>query len=324
MKCLITGGAGFIGSYLAEYLLKENHKVTVFDDLSTGRFDNIINLLESSKFRFIQGDILDKAKLEKAISEVDLVFHLAAAVGVKYIYDNPLKSIIINIRGTENIINSCLKFSKKVFLASSSEVYGKNGRNNESFKESDEISLNPSLRWSYGATKAVNEFFAKAAHKEKGLPVVIGRYFNTIGPRQLDTYGMVIPRFVNQALKNKPITVFEDGSQVRSFIDVSDVVGATVKLMSNPKAEGEIFNIGTPSPITINNLACKIKKIASSKSRITYIPYQQVYGADFKDINYRIPNIEKLKKYIKFKSNSDLDKILKIIIIYKRNILGKN
>lgn len=318
MKYLITGGAGFIGSYLAEYLLKENHKITVFDDLSTGRFSNISHLQGSNNFKFIYGDILDEVKLMKAISEVDQVFHLAAAVGVKYIYDNPIKSIVINIRGTENVLNSCLKFSKKVFLASSSEVYSKDGRNNESFKESDEISLNPSLRWSYGAAKAVNEFFAKATHREKGLPIVIGRYFNTVGPRQLDTYGMVIPRFVNQALKNEPITVFEDGSQVRSFIDVLDVVKATAKLMKTAKAEGEIFNIGIPAPITIKKLAFKIKKIASSQSKIVYLPYQHVYGTDFKDINYRVPNIEKLKKYITFESNSDLDKILKRIVNSKR------
>jgi len=321
MKYLITGGAGFIGSYLAEYLLKRNHEVNVFDDLSTGRWSNISHLQDFASFKFIHGDILDEDKLGKAISEVDQVFHLAAAVGVKYIYDNPVKSIIINIRGTENVLNHCLEFLKKVFLASSSEVYGRDVRNNESLRESDKISLNPSLRLSYGATKAANEILAAAIHKEKGFPLVIGRYFNTIGPRQIDTYGMVVPRFINQALKNEPITVYGDGSQVRSFINVLDVVRASVKLMNNPKAEGEIFNIGSPTPITIKKLAHKIKKIVSSQSEIVYIPYKQVYGTDFQDINYRVPNIEKLRKYIKFDPDRDLEKILKKIVDFKRKMI---
>ena len=316
MKVLLTGGAGFIGSHLGELLLNKGHEVEVIDDLSTGNLENIKTLQENSKFKFHLETILNAGFLEHVIRDVDIVFHLAAAVGVSYIIDNPLKSIQINVRGTENILELAHKFDKKVLITSTSEIYGKNEQVPLSEDMDRVLGSTTKRRWSYSNTKALDEFLALAYHTVKKLPIVIVRLFNTVGPRQTGQYGMVIPRFVSQALLGKPITVFGDGEQSRCFCHVIDVIDAIYKLVNSNEAEGEIFNIGSTEEISIKELAELIKNMTDSKSEIKFIPYDEAYEKHFEDMRRRVPDTTKVNKLIGFNPKRKIKEIIKDIVDY--------
>jgi len=317
LKILITGGAGFIGSYLSEAYLKIGEEVYVVDDLSTGSLSNIGHLIPDSRFHFINDTILNRETMLELIGICDIVVHLAAAVGVKLIIDEPLKSIHTNIAGTETVLELADKFRKMVLLASSSEVYGSNSR--VPLNETDLRIYGPTqiLRWSYAATKAMDEFLALAYYRTKQLPIIVTRFFNTVGPRQTGRYGMVIPRFIGQALKNEPITVFGDGSQTRSFTYVEDVVRGIIGLIDEPRAVGEIFNIGGEGEISINDLAARILSITGSGSQIRHIPYNEAYQEGFEDMERRVPDITKIKNLIGYKNTHSLDDILAKVMEYE-------
>jgi len=320
MRVLLTGGAGFIGSHLAVRLLEEGNQVAVIDDLSTGKRDNIIGLESNENFTFYEGSILNYKLMLKLVTECDCVYHLAAAVGVKYIVEHPLDSLITNVRGTEIIFELAHVFNKKVFLASSSEVYGKNGT--RPFRENDDRILGAVTipRWGYAFSKGLDEFLAISYARERGLPVVVCRLFNICGPRQTANYGMVIPRMITQAMNNQPVTVYGDGNQVRSFTYVGDAVDAIVRLMNTPGAEGEVFNIGSPEPVSILDLAKKIKELTGSGSEIVFVPYAQAYNNDFEDMVYRVPDVSKIKTLLQFTPNCNLEEMLKAIInAYRSN-----
>jgi len=314
MKALITGGAGFIGSHLAEKLLAEKNKVFIIDDLSTGKLKNIAHLKSNSRFGYKIDTILNKKLMDGLIEEADIVYHLAAAVGVSYVIDNPLKSIEINVRGTEIVLDLASKYNKPVLVCSTSEVYGKN--NKVPFREEDDsvIGYTKLYRWSYACTKKLDEFLSFAYFREKKLPVVIARLFNTCGERQTGEYGMVVPRFVKQAILNQPITIHGDGKQKRCFSYVDDVVNGIILLMRNPKCFGEVFNIGNDEEISIEKLAFKIKGLTKSKSPVHYIPYKDAYGQGFEDMQRRVPNLSKIKRYISYSPKVGLEEMLKIII----------
>jgi UDP-glucose 4-epimerase len=320
MRILITGGAGFIGSHLAEALLENGEEVYIIDDLSTGSIDNI-NLLkekypENAHLFFYEQSILDHETMLNLIGTCDMVYHLAAAVGVQYILDNPLKSIKINIQGTEKVLELCARFKKKVLIASSSEVYGKHLH--APLVETDNLIYGPSskFRWSYAASKLIDEFFAIAYHRMNALENVITRLFNTVGPRQTGAYGMVIPRLVQQALNNEPLTVYGDGSQTRTFTHVKDVVRALITLMHTPSAIGETFNIGGTEEISIKDLANKIIDKTGSASQIELIPYEKAFAKDFEDMQRRVPGIDKIAKHTGFKPHYTLDDILAEVTAY--------
>ena len=316
MKILITGGAGFIGSHLSEKLLSMGHKISVIDNLSTGRFANIRHLLKNENFNYTIDSVLNREVLEKLIAENDLIYHLAAAVGVKYIIDNPLLSLRTNIVGTENVLEFANKYKKKVLITSTSEIYGKSVK--VPFKEEDDRLLGSThiSRWSYSSAKAIDEFLALAYYREKRLPVVIVRCFNTVGPRQTGQYGMVLPKFVKNALLNHPLTIYGDGKQSRCFTYVDDVVDGFIKLMGEKKAIGEIFNIGTSEEITIEELAKKIKTKTKSKSKLDYIKYEDAYEEGFEDMRRRVPDLTKIKNLIGYKPRYSLDDILDKVIEY--------
>lgn len=322
MKVLITGGAGFIGSHLTEAYLKRGDDVYIIDDLSTGSLDNIKFLQEAGRYNdrlFVTVDsIFNYDKLLELVGICDVVFHLAAAVGVRYILEHPLESIIANIDGTKVVLELCNKFKKKVLISSSSEVYGK--QTNDSLAETDDVVYGPSCksRWSYATSKLLDEFLALAYYRTKGLNTIIARLFNTVGPRQTGAYGMVIPRFVSQALKGGPITVYGDGKQTRTFTYVKDVVDALIRLMEVPGAVGEVFNIGGNEEISIKELALKIKKITNSDSEIRYIPYDEAFEKNFEDMRRRVPSLEKIRGLIGFEPKTDLDSILKSVIEWIR------
>lgn len=322
MKVLITGGAGFIGSHLAEAYLDRGEEVYIIDDLSTGSLDNIKHMQEHDIHKdrlFVTIDtVLNYDRMLELIGTCDVVVHLAAAVGVQYILDNPLSSIVTNVRGTEIVLELCNKFKKKALIASTSEVYGK--QNHAPLKETDYCVYGPSVksRWSYAASKLIDEFTALAYHRTKRLPVIIARLFNTVGPRQTGRYGMVIPRLVKQALENEPITVYGDGSQTRTFTHVRDVVQAIMKLIEVPEAVGEVVNIGGMEEIAILRLAEKIRDKVDSASEIRLIPYEEVYPKDFEDMQRRVPSTEKLKQLIGYTPTIDLEQILDDIIVYHR------
>jgi UDP-glucose 4-epimerase len=322
MKVLITGGAGFIGSHLAEACLSNGDEVYIIDDLSTGNMDNIRHLQEDSRFAnkfFVHIDtILHHDLMLELIGICDVVFHLAAAVGVLYILENPLESIKINIQGTEKVLELCNKFKKKALIASTSEVYGKH--THAPLVETDNIIYGPSskFRWSYAASKLMDEFTALAYYRTHGLEVIITRLFNTVGPRQTGTYGMVIPRFVAQALNNQPLTVYGDGSQTRTFTYVKDVVQALMALVKAEDAVGQVLNVGGTEEITIFDLAQKIITATGSKSVIEFIPYDKAFGKDFEDMQRRVPGIEKIKKAIGFNPNTNIDEILKQVIDFTK------
>ncbi len=318
MNCLITGGSGFVGSHLAEALLRRGHRVTVIDDLSTGSCENIAPFKKNSNFHYVIDTIFNRSLLAELVDDVDIVFHLAAAVGVKLIVESPVRTIETNVKGTELVLQMAAKKRRKVLIASTSEVYGKSVK--ELFTEDDDLILGPTYRgrWSYAASKAVDEFLGLAYYREKGLPVVIARLFNTVGPRQTGQYGMVIPRFVEQALSDCPITVYGNGQQVRSFTWVGDVVEALINLVETPAAVGEIFNIGHWEKITILRLAELVKEFTHSRSQIEFIPYETCYGKGFEDMMYRSPDISKIQRCIGYKPTKTLTEILESIIEYHR------
>ncbi|MDR7492522.1 MAG: GDP-mannose 4,6-dehydratase [Armatimonadota bacterium] len=322
MKALITGGAGFIGSHLAEALLARGNEVIVLDDLSTGSLQNILPLMRRPGFEFVLGSILDEEVVDRAVRGCDAVYHLGAAVGVRLVFEQPVRTIETNVRGTQHVLDACLRHGKKALVASTSEVYGKDVHNGEGrFREDDDITIGPSLRWCYATSKALDEFLARSYWQEKGLPVVIARFFNTVGPRQSPAYGMVVPRFVEAALKEQPITVYGDGSQVRSFTWVGDAVEATVRLMETPQAEGEVFNVGSENVVSIRDLAGRVKEMTESTSPIIFLPYEQAYGPGFEDIRYRVPDIAKLRRYTGFAPRVGLDEILARVVAYTRERL---
>lgn len=314
MKYLITGGAGFIGSHLAEELLRNGDEVYIIDDLSTGSIGNIEGIKTHPRFHYTVDTILNLPVLAELVDICDVVFHLAAAVGVRLIVESPVRTIETNIKGTEAVLAMANKKKKRVIIASTSEVYGKNSK--VPFKEDDDLVMGPTFRgrWSYACSKAIDEFLALAYHREKGLPTVIVRLFNTIGPRQTGRYGMVVPTFVKQALSGHPITVFGDGKQSRCFTSVRDVVKALIGLAAHPKAVGWIYNVGNNKEITIEDLARKVKNMTNSSSPIEYVPYDQAYEAGFEDMRRRVPDVSRIKCLLGFEPNSSLDESLKEII----------
>jgi UDP-glucose 4-epimerase len=316
MRYLITGGAGFIGSHLSDELLKRGHYVTIIDDLSTGRMENIEHIRAFPNFYFAIETITNETVMDRLVFECDAIFHLAAAVGVELIVNKPVEVIERNILGTEGVLKIANRYKKKVFIASTSEIYGKSER--VPFKESDDRVLGPTSksRWSYSSSKAIDEFLGLAYWKEKQLPVIIARLFNTIGPRQTGQYGMVVPRFVKQALLNEPIRVYGDGEQSRCFAYVSDVVKAVIMLSEHPKAVGEIFNIGSNEEVTINQLAEKVVSITKSSSKIQHIPYEEAYESGFEDMRRRVPDITKIKKLIDYSPTVSLDTMIKKVADY--------
>ena len=319
MKSLITGGAGFIGSHLAEALLARGEEVVVIDDLSTGSMSNIEHLKSSARFSCRIDTILNKPLIKLLIKDCDMVYHLAAAVGVKYIIDNPLESIHTNVKGTEIVLEAaCEPEKKKVLLASTSEIYGKDRPGKNVFREDDDRVLGPTTksRWSYSCTKALDEFLALAYWREKGLPIVIARFFNTCGPRQTGRYGMVVPRFIKQALSGESITIYDDGRQTRCFTDVRDAVNAVIMLAKTKRCIGEVFNVGNPSnKTTINNLAKKIKAMAHSGSTIKHMSYEKAYEKGFEDMRHRRPDITKLKSFTAFQPAIGMEEMLADIIM---------
>ena len=310
MRILVTGGAGFIGSHLCERLVNDGHNVTALDNFSTGQATNLRGLAGVNNFALVEGSILDKKILGVLMNEVDYVFHLAAAVGVFNIVNNPLESLLTNVRGTENVLEEANSRKIPVFLSSSSEVYGKN--TSDSLKESDNRVLGSpvTLRWSYSEAKAIDESLAYAYFTEKQLESRIVRFFNTVGPRQLGAYGMVVPRFVESALKDKPITIYGDGNQTRCFAHVYDVIDAVIAVAFAENTIGKVINIGNDFEISINGLARKIISETNSKSKLLYVPYGEAYGDGFEDMERRVPNIDLIKQLVGWRPRRDLSTII--------------
>jgi UDP-glucose 4-epimerase len=315
---LITGGAGFIGSHLAEKLLANGNRVTVIDDLSTGRLENIVPLDENPNFRYAIEDIRNIHVLDRLVSECDMIYHLAAAVGVQKIVSEPINTIEVNIGGTEVILKTARRYRKPVLIASTSEVYGKGVT--FPFREDHDRLLGPTTRsrWAYASSKAVDEFLALAYHKEIGLPVVIFRLFNTVGPRQAGQYGMVVPRFVQWALNDEPILVYGDGQQQRCFGNVYDVVDAIQRLAGEPAAIGQVVNIGSTEEITILELAERVRERAGSHSEIRFVPYEEAYEPGFEDFQRRVPSIEKISTLTGWEPSTPLDVTIDQMIRYYR------
>ena len=314
MRVLITGGAGFVGSHLAEALLDRGDEVYVLDDLSTGSIDNIAHLKSNPKFHYTIDTVTNEPLLAEMIDRCDTVVHLAAAVGVKLIVESPVRTIETNVHGTEVVLKVANKKKKLVLIASTSEVYGKSAK--VPFSEDDDLVLGPTSkhRWAYACSKMIDEFLALAYWKERKLPVIVVRLFNTVGPRQTGQYGMVVPNFVRQAMTNVPITVFGDGTQSRSFTYVGDVVRAMVALINEPRAIGQVFNIGNGNEITIRDLALRIKQMTGSTSEIVTIPYDQAYEAGFEDMPRRVPDISKIRALVGYEPTVELDEILTRIV----------
>jgi UDP-glucose 4-epimerase len=318
VRVLITGGAGFIGSHLAERLLDRGDEVLVLDNLSTGSIDNISPLKTRRGFTYAIDSVTNESLLAEMIDGSDVVFHLAAAVGVKLIVEQPVHTIETNVHGTEVVLKHANKKKKLVFIASTSEVYGKS--TDVPFREGADLVLGATAkhRWAYACSKLIDEFLALAYWKEKKLPVVIVRLFNTVGPRQTGQYGMVLPTFVRQALAGHPITVFGDGTQSRSFTYVGDVVDALLKLAGEPRAIGEVFNIGSTGEVTIRDLAQRVKEMTDSASPIHYVPYDEAYEAGFEDMPRRVPDISKLRDLIGYEPKLDLDAIIRTVVEHVR------
>jgi len=318
MRVLITGGAGFIGSHLAEEFLGRGDEVWALDDLSTGRRENVAHLEPERGFHFKEGSILDASAVLELTGICDAVVHLAAAVGVKYIVENPFRSIQTNVRGTEVVLEMADKFRKPVLIASSSEGYGRQTK--APLAEDDDRVLGPTSvgRWSYASAKALDEFLALAYHRTRGLPAVAVRLFNVVGPRQTGTYGMVMPRFVSQALAGEPITVFGDGSQTRTFSYVKEIAAALADLMACEAARGEVINVGGTEEVSILDLAGRVKELTSSDSEIKMIPFEEVYGPDFEDMPRRLPLLEKAKRLIGFDPATTLDEMIASVIEYAK------
>jgi len=314
MNVLITGGAGFIGSHLAHELIGAGHQVMVLDDLSTGRRANVADLEKNKKFELVIGSVLNEALVDKLVERCEAVFHLAAAVGVELIVKKPLESLSTNIKGSEIVLDMAHRYHKKILVTSTSEIYGKNV--NGPLKEDDDRILGSPLktRWGYSTAKAVDEMLAYVYWKEKGVPSIIVRLFNTVGPRQTGHYGMVMPRFIEQALNNRPLTVYGTGKQTRCFTHVKDVVSALIRLLQEPRAVGEVFNVGSQEEISIEDLAKLIIKETQSRSRIEYVPYDKAYEEGFEDMERRVPDTSKIKKLIGFEPTYTLAEIIRDIL----------
>jgi UDP-glucose 4-epimerase len=318
MKAVITGGAGFIGSHLCDHLVAQGHEVIVLDDLSTGSLSNLSQLKGSARFRFVQGDILDRDLVDELVAEADTVFHLAAAVGVYNIVDNPLRSLRINLHGTENIVEAAVKHRVPYMIASTSEVYGKNDA--DGLKENDDrIYGSPTKsRWSYAAAKGLDELVAYVHGAESGVPCVITRFFNVVGPRQTGRYGMVVPRFVDQALAGKPITVYGTGAQRRCFGSVYDVVPGLLRLMDTPAAFNRAVNLGGHEEVSIKGLADRVVELTGSRSEIVYIDYDEAYGEGYEDMQRRYPDTSLAKNLVGYEPTRDLNAIINSIVEYRR------
>jgi UDP-glucose 4-epimerase len=310
MKILITGGAGFIGSHLADKLLADGHEVTVIDDLSTGRFLNIAHLEENPKFRLIIDTVLNTELMETLVQDCDRVFHMASAVGVRLIMEQPVKTIETIFHGTDVVLGRCAKYRKRVLIPSTSEVYGKGI--SVPFREEDDLltGATDKHRWAYACAKTLDEFLALAHFKETRLPVVVTRLFNTVGPRQTGQYGMVVPRFVEAALKNEPIEVHGDGTQSRCFGHIADVIDGLTKMLETPACFGQVINLGSDAEVTINDLAKKAITLTGSSSEIKYIPYSEAYGEGFEDMQRRVPSLDKAKRIIGYQPTRTLDDII--------------
>ncbi len=319
VKALITGGAGFVGSHLAEYLLSHGHDVVVIDDLSTGRIRNLAHIQHHPKLQIVIEDIRNSLVLDRLVSECDIIYHLAAVLGVQKILKEPIHTIEVNIGGTEAVLKTARRYHKKVLIASTSEVYGKGTK--FPFEEEDDsvIGATSKTRWAYAATKAVDEFLALAYHQETDLPVTIFRLFNTVGARQTGQYGMVLPRFVGWALKGEPLQVYGEGNQTRCFGNVGDIVDAIYKLSQEPRAIGGVFNIGSTEEISIKGLAERVIARAGSPSKIQFIPYDQAYEKGFEDFVRRVPSIDKIMQIIEWKPTTPLDTTIDQIIEYMQN-----
>ncbi|MGB2757964.1 MAG: GDP-mannose 4,6-dehydratase [Acidimicrobiia bacterium] len=317
---LITGGAGFIGSHLIDALLPAGHRVTVLDNLATGQQSNVDRFAGNDSYEFVHGSILDELIVDELTHAADVVVHLAAAVGVKLIVEQPLRSFVTNVRGSENVIGAAQRYNRKIMVASTSEVYGKN-ESDALNEESDRVLGTPStIRWSYSTAKAVDEILANLYHQERGLPTIITRFFNTVGPRQSPAYGMVIPRFIQQALAGDPIQVFGDGEQTRCFAHVHDVVRAVLELLDHEGAIGGTFNIGSPFEISMNELAQRIKELSGSTSDIVHITYDQAYAKGFEDMRRRVPDTSRLNALTGWTPEKSLDEILNETIASARAV----
>jgi UDP-glucose 4-epimerase len=314
MKVLVTGGAGFIGSHLCEALLARGDEVWALDDLSTGRLENLRTFARHPRFRFLEGTVMDAPTVQGLVAQVERVYHLAAAVGVKYVLENPLRSLLTNIRGTEVVLEACAGHKRRVVVFSTSEVYGKGAT--VPFSEDDDRVMGPThkLRWSYAYGKAVDECMAQAYWQQQQLPVTVVRCFNTTGPRQTSAYGMVIPNMVVRALRGEPILVYGDGGQSRCFSAVSDVVRGVTLLADSEAAVGEIYNVGTDEEITVGQLAERVKEMCESDSAIERVPYEQIYGRSFEDMRRRVPNLEKIRQAVGYRPTQRLEQLLESII----------
>ncbi len=322
MKVLITGGAGFIGSHLSEALVAQGHEVAALDNLSTGRAQNLAGLHGNPAFQLVIGSILDERLVDKYVERCDVVFHLAAAVGVQLIVNHPLESLTTNIRGSEIVLEAAYRYQKRVLITSTSEIYGKN--TNAPLKEEEDRILGSPLksRWSYSTSKAVDEILAYTYWKEKGLPTVIVRLFNTVGPRQTGFYGMVIPRFVQQALSGEPLTLYGTGKQTRCFLHVQDAVRGMIALMQSTQVSGEAFNLGSQEEVSIEQLAKQVLELTGSSSPLHTIPYDKAYEAGFEDMVRRVPDISKAKRAVGFSPTLGLKDILVSVIEHTRNEAG--
>jgi len=326
-QCLITGGAGFIGSHLTERLLAAGDFVTVIDNESTGSVENLRSVFGHPRFRYLQGDVADATLLASLVAEADEIYHLAAAVGVQLVSQDPVQTLATNLQPTELLLRlararHARRPPLRFFLASSSEVYGKNPK--ESWTEDDDLVFGPTsrLRWSYGASKAIDEFLALASHRQHGLPVVIARFFNVVGPRQVGRYGMVLPRFVNAALAGQPLLIHDDGRQTRCFSHVDDVVRACVGLLRTPAAEGLVCNVGSDEPISIRDLAELVCELSGSRSAREFQTYQAAYGADFEDVRHRVPDLTRLRALLGFRPDFDLRATIADVIRAARDAQG--
>jgi UDP-glucose 4-epimerase len=318
-KALVTGGAGFIGSHLTELLLADGWEVYALDDVSTGSRDNVAHLRDDPRFHLVVDSVLSATVVNELVNKCDIVYHLAAAVGVRLIVEQPVHTIVTNLEGTEIVLDHCARFGKRVLVASTSEVYG-DPRTNEPFRENDRRVYGPTTqkRWLYADSKAMDEYLALAYHQERDLDPVIVRLFNTVGPRQSGQYGMVIPRFVQAAVAGAPLEIHGDGEQTRTFCHVQDTIRALHTLMEAPEASGQIFNVGSPDRTSIIELARRVLELTGSASEIAYVPYDQVYGLGIEDTLHRVPGIEKIKGAIGWEPRFDLDQILHDVIEHAR------
>ncbi len=314
MRYLVTGGAGFIGSHLCERLLDDGHSVVALDDLSTGRFENVAHLEQRTGFDLIVASVCDTSVVEKCVIDSQAVYHLASAVGVRLVVEQPVRTIETIVNGTDTVLKSCARYRRPILLTSTSEVYGKGTR--IPFAEGDDCLMGPTTtrRWAYACAKALDEFLALAHWHESRLPIVVARLFNTVGPRQTGRYGMVIPRFVQQGLAGEPITVYGDGSQSRCFTHVADVVGALVALMQHPEARGQVFNIGNDEEISMLQLAERVQAVTGNKSEIRMVPFSEAYTAGFEDMQRRVPDLTKIHKLIGYTPKYRLEQILADVI----------